>query len=281
VFRRRTTPARTDEQLVLMRAAGLLVARTLALLEATARPGRTTAELDRAAEEFIRDHGGVPSFPDVPGYRHTLCTSVNEQVVHGIPGDEELREGDLLSVDCGAVVAGWHGDAAITLVVGGDAVARPQDLRLSAVAHDALWAGIRALEVGERLNAVGDAVEASIRAAGADDGREYGIVEDYVGHGIGREMHEDPQIYNYAVRDRGPIVRAGFTGAIEPMVTLGSPDTRVLADEWTVVTEDGRRAAHWEHTVAVRDEGLWVLTALDGGRARLASLGAAYAPVPD
>lgn len=279
MFRRRATPARTDEQLVLMRAAGLLVARTLEMLEAAARPGSTTEQLDRAAEAFIRDHGGVPSFPDVPGYRHTLCTSVNEQVVHGIPSEEVLREGDLLSIDCGAVVAGWHGDAAITVVVGGEDLARPQDLRLSAITDESLWAGMAALEVGGRLNAVGEAVEASIRAAGERDGRRYGIVEDYVGHGIGREMHEDPQIYNYAVRDRGPLVRAGFTGAIEPMVTLGSPDTRVLADEWTVVTEDGRRAAHWEHTVAVRDEGLWVLTALDGGQARLAGFGAAYAPV--
>lgn len=262
-----------------MRAAGLLVARTLDALRGAARPGLTTRQLDAMAEAFIRDRGGVPSFPDVPGYRHTLCTSVNDQVVHGIPGDQELREGDLLSIDCGAVVAGWHGDAAITLVVGGEQAGRPQDVLLSSVADDALWAGVGALHVGGRLNEVGEAVEASIRAAGARDGHDYGIVEDYVGHGIGRQMHEDPQIYNYAVRERGPLVRAGFTGAIEPMVTLGAPDTNVLADEWTVVTRDGARAAHWEHTVAVREEGLWVLTALDGGAARLASLGAAYAPL--
>lgn len=262
-----------------MRAAGLLVARTLDALRGEARPGSTTLALDALAEAFIRDHGGVPSFPDVPGYRHTLCTSVNDQVVHGIPSEEPLREGDLLSVDCGAVVGGWHGDAAVTLVVGGEAAARPEDLRLSAVAEDALWAGIGALQVGGRLHAVGEAVEASIRAAGARDGHDYGIVEDYVGHGIGREMHEDPQIYNYAVRERGPLVRAGFTGAIEPMVTFGTPDTDVLADDWTVVTRDGARAAHWEHTVAVRAGGLWVLTALDGGQARLAAAGTAYAPV--
>lgn len=262
-----------------MRAAGLLVARTLDLLAAQAQPGRTTLELDRLAEGFIRDHGGRPSFPEVPGYRHTLCTSVNEQIVHGIPGPLLLREGDLLSIDCGAIVAGWHGDAAISLVVGGDDAARRQDLRLSQVTEAALWAGIAALRVGERLYAVGEAVEASIEAAARLDRRAYGIVEDYVGHGIGRQMHEEPQIFNYAVRDRGPVVRAGFVGAIEPMVSLGAPRSRVLDDEWTVVTEDGSRAAHWEHTVAVRDAGLWVLTALDGGAGRLAGLGAAYAPV--
>ena len=278
MFRRRTTPARTDDELVLMRAAGLLVARTLDLLAAQAQPGRTTLELDRLAEGFIRDHGGTPSFPEVPGYRHTLCTSVNEQIVHGIPGPLVLREGDLLSIDCGAIVAGWHGDAAISLVVGGDGAARPQNLRLAALTEAALWAGITALRVGERLYAVGEAVEASIEAAGGQDARTYGIVEDYVGHGIGRQMHEEPQIFNYAVRDRGPLVRAGFVGAIEPMVTLGDARTRVLADEWTVVTEDGSRASHWEHTVAVREAGLWVLTALDGGAGRLGELGAAYAP---
>lgn len=262
-----------------MRAAGLLVAQTLQLLAAAAQPGRTTLELDRLAESYIRDHGGTPSFPEVPGYRHTLCTSVNEQIVHGIPADLVLREGDLLSIDCGAIVDGWHGDAAVTVVVGGPDAARPQDRRLSQVTEASLWAGIAALRVGERLYAVGEAVEASIEAAGQQDGRTYGIIEDYVGHGIGRQMHEEPQIFNYAVRDRGPVVRAGFVGAIEPMVTLGEPRTRVLADEWTVITEDGSRASHWEHTAAVRESGLWVLTALDGGAGRLAELGVPFAPL--
>lgn len=263
-----------------MRAAGLLVGRTLAALVDAATPGTTTLQLDRLAETFIRDHQGVPSFPLVPGYRHTLCTSVNEQVVHGIPGSRALREGDLLSVDCGAIVAGWHGDAAVTLVVGGPAAARSQDLQLCDATEASLWAGIVAMAVGERLYAVGEAVEASVEASAARDGQPYGIVEDYVGHGIGTQMHEDPQIYNYPVREKGPRIRSGFTGAIEPMVTLGTARTQVLADQWTVVTEDGSRAAHWEHTVAVRDEGLWVLTAIDGGQQRLAALGATYAPVP-
>jgi methionyl aminopeptidase len=276
---RRKTPGRTDEQVLLMRVAGLLVARTLEVVSAAVAEGVTTLGLDRLAEAHIRDHGGRPSFPEVPGYRHTLCTSVNEQVVHGIPGERVLRAGDLLSIDCGAIVAGWHGDAAVTVIVGGPEAARPEDLALSRATEDSLYAGIAALQVGKRLYAVGEAVEASIEASGERLGHDFGIVEDYVGHTIGTEMHQDPQIFNYAVRTRGPMVRSGYTGAIEPMVTWGSPDTDVLADGWTVVTADGSRAAHWEHTVAVRDEGLWVLTAVDGGAARLAALGARLAPL--
>ena len=279
MFGRRTTVGRTDEQLVLMRAAGLLVGQTLAAVRAAVSDGVTTGDLDALAEEFIRSHGGRPSFQEVPGYRHTLCTSTNDEVVHGIPGSRVLRDGDLLSVDCGAIVAGWHGDAAITLVVGGDEAARPEDLDLSRATDDSLWAGIGAMRAGRRLYAVGEAIEASIVAAGQRDGRDYGIVEEYVGHAIGQEMHLDPQIPNYAVKGKGPILASGFTGALEPMITLGSPATRVLADDWTVVTEDGSRAAHWEHTVAIRDAGAWVLTALDGGAARLAELGIPYAPV--
>ncbi|HOI02822.1 MAG TPA: type I methionyl aminopeptidase [Dermatophilaceae bacterium] len=278
---RRKTPGRTDDQLLLMRAAGLLVGQTLEVVAAAVADGVTTLELDRLAEAHIRDHGGRPSFPEVPGYRHTLCTSVNEQIVHGIPGERALRAGDLVSIDCGAIVAGWHGDAAVTVIVGGVEAARPEDLALSRATEDSLYAGIAALRVGERLYAVGEAVEACIEAAAAANGQTYGIVEDYVGHTIGTEMHQDPQIFNYAVRTRGPMVRSGYTGAIEPMITLGSAETDVLADGWTVVTSDGSRAAHWEHTVAVRDEGLWVLTAIDGGAARLAALGAAFAPLSD
>ncbi len=276
MFGRRQTPAKTGEQLLLMRAAGLLVGRTLELLAARVEAGMTTLDLDVLAEEFIRSHGGIPNFQLVPGYRHTLCTSVNEEVVHGIPGPRVLRDGDLVSVDCGAEVDGWNGDAAVTLVVGGRAAARAEDLRLTDLTEDALWAGLGALAVGERLYAVGEAVEASVVAAGAQDSRDYGIIEDYVGHGIGRSMHEDPQIPNYAVRDRGPVVRSGFTGAIEPMVTWGRSETRVLADDWTVVTSDGSRAAHWEHSVAVTDAGLTVLTAVDGGASRLPGGGATY-----
>ena len=273
MFRRSQTPGRTAEQLRLMRAAGLLVGQTLEMLRGQIRPGITTLALDTLAEEFIRSHGGIPNFQLVPGYAHTLCTSINDEIVHGIPSARrELREGDLVSVDCGAELDGWNGDAAFSAIVGGDG--RAEDRRLVELTEDALWAGISVLRVGGRLYAVGEAVEASIEAAGEADGREYGIVEEYVGHGIGRSMHEDPQIPNYAVRDRGPTVRSGFTGAIEPMVTLGSSASHVLDDDWTVSTNDGSRAAHWEHSVAVTEAGLTVLTAVDGGAARL---GSAYA----
>jgi methionyl aminopeptidase len=270
---------RTDEQLLLMREAGLLVGRTLELLAAEVAPGVTTLDLDRLAEEFIRSHGGVPNFQLVPGYSHTLCTSVNEEVVHGIPGSRVLREGDIVSIDCGAEVEGWNGDAAFTAVVGGRDAGRPEDVALIDATEASLYAGIAAMRVGDRLYAVGEAVEASIEAAAERDGRVYGVIEDYVGHGIGTQMHMDPQIPNYAVRDVGPKLVDGFTGAIEPMVTLGTTDTTVLADDWTVVTADGTRAAHWEHSVAVRGEGLWILTAIDGGEAALAARGAAYAPL--
>ena len=275
--RRNKLQGRTDEQLRLMREAGLLVARTLELLAAEVAPGVTTLDLDRLAEEFIRSHGGVPNFQLVPGYTHTLCTSVNEEVVHGIPGSRVLREGDIVSIDCGAEVAGWNGDAAFTAVVGGRDAGRPEDLALIDATEASLYAGIAAMRVGDRLYAVGEAVEASIEAAAERDGRAYGVIEDYVGHGIGTQMHMDPQIPNYAVRDAGPKLVDGFTGAIEPMVTLGTTDTTVLSDDWTVVTADGTRAAHWEHSVAVRDEGLWILTAVDGGEGALAASGAAYA----
>ena len=277
--RRNRLQGRTDEQLRLMREAGLLVGRTLELLASELRPGLTTLELDRLAEDFIRSNGGIPNFQLVPGYSHTLCTSVNDEVVHGIPGPRVLEAGDIVSVDCGAEVKGWNGDAAFTAVVGGREAGRPEDLALIDATEASLYAGIAAMLVGGRLYAVGDAVEASIEAAAARDGRTYGVIDEYVGHGIGTQMHMDPQIPNYAVRETGPKLVDGFTGAIEPMVTLGGIDTKVLADDWTVVTLDGTRAAHWEHSVAVRDDGLWILTAVDGGQAALAAAGAAYAPL--
>jgi methionyl aminopeptidase len=277
--RRNRHHGRTDEQLLLRREAGLLVGRTLEMLAGEVRPGVTTLELDRLAEDFIRSHGGIPNFQLVPGYSHTLCTSVNDEVVHGIPGTRVLEAGDIVSIDCGAEVKGWNGDAAFTAVVGGPEAGRPEDVALIAATEASLYAGIAAMLVGGRLYAVGDAVEASIEAAAARDGHAYGVIDEYVGHGIGTEMHMDPQIPNYAVRETGPKLVDGFTGAIEPMITLGTTDTKVLADDWTVVTADGSRAAHAEHSVAVREGGLWILTAIDGGRAALEAVGAAYAPL--
>ncbi|HET7658955.1 MAG TPA: type I methionyl aminopeptidase [Oryzihumus sp.] len=279
MFGRNRLDVKTPDQIRRMRRAGLVVGETLALLREQARAGMTTADLDRVAEEHIRGAGATPSFLGYHGFTGTLCVSVNDEVVHGIPGSRELREGDLVSIDCGAIVDGWHGDAAISLVVGGPEAASPADLALIDATEASMWAGIAALRVGSPLYAVGAAVEDTVAKAAAADGATYGIVEDYVGHGIGTEMHQDPQVPNYRVRDKGPTVRSGLTVAIEPMVTLGSADTAVLEDDWTVVTTDGSRAAHWENSVAVTDEGLWVLTELDGGKARLEAIGAAYAPL--
>lgn len=257
-----------------MRVAGLLVGRTLQALEQHIRPGCTTADLDAFAAEFIRAGGGVPSFPEVPGYRHTLCVSVNEEIVHGIPGPRVLRAGDVVSIDCGASIDGWHGDSAITVICGGESAARPEDLQLVEACTEGLWAGIAAFTVGSRLFDIGAAVEDAVDAAAARVGREsYGILDGYEGHGIGRAMHESPGVPNVAVRARGPKVVAGATVAIEPMITLGTDEGHTMADEWTVVTTDGSRGAHVEHTVAATLNGPWVLTALDGGRAELARRG--------
>ncbi|AKT51301.1 type I methionyl aminopeptidase [Arsenicicoccus sp. oral taxon 190] len=283
MFGRSRIQTRTDDQIRAMRRAGLVVGETLRVLGDELRAGMTTGQLDRLAETVIRDHGMRPNFSEVPGYRHTLCVSVGSQIVHGIPGERVLADGELVSVDCGCYVVEdgtpWHGDAARTFVVGGREAGSPAELALSDATEASLWAGIAALRVGGRLHDVGAAVEDSVEASGRRDGVDYGIVEDYVGHGIGTAMHMEPQVYNYRVRERGPVVRSGTTLAIEPMVTLGSPDNHVLEDDWTVVTDDGLAASHWENSVAVTTGGLWVLTEIDGGQAGLTAVGAPYAPL--
>lgn len=279
MFGRKGLDVKTPDQIRRMRLAGIVVGETLELIGGQARAGMTTGDLDRTAEDFIRSKGATPSFLGYHGFTGSLCVSVNEEVAHGIPGSRILREGDLVSIDCGAIMDGWHGDAAISLIVGGRESGSARDLALMDATQASMWAGITALAVGSRLHEVGAAVEDCIVDAARADGLTYGIIEDYVGHGIGTEMHQDPQVPNYRVRDRGPVVRSGVTVAIEPMVTLGSAETDVLDDEWTVVTQDGSRAAHWEQSVAVTDAGIWVLTALDGGQERLGALGAAYAPL--
>lgn len=278
-FGRGRLDVKTPDQIRKMRVAGVVVGETLELIAGQARAGITTGDLDRAAEDFIRSKGGTPSFLGYHGFTGSVCVSVNDEVVHGIPGPRVLQAGDLVSIDCGAIVDGWHGDAAMSMIIGGREAGSARDLALIDATAASMWAGIAALVVGSPLYDVGAAVEDSIVDAARTDGVTYGIIEDYVGHGIGTEMHQDPQVPNYRVRDRGPIVRPGVTVAIEPMVTLGSAETDVLDDEWTVVTSDGSRAAHWENSVAVTDDGLWVLTALDGGQERLEALGAAYAPL--
>lgn len=258
---------------------GLVTAASLAAVRTAIRPGVTTGELDAIAEGVIRSAGGEPNFMLVPGYHHTVCASVNEDVVHGIPGTRVLQAGDIVSIDSGAQVDGFNGDAAFTVVVPD---ARRMEVvaarkRLSAVTEGALWAGIAALAQASHLGEVGAAVEDHVEAH-AVDGQVYGILEDYVGHGIGRSMHEEPTVYNYRVRDRGPRVKPGLVVAIEPMVTAGGIETFVREDDWTVTTTDGSASAHWEHSVAVHDGGLWVLTAEDGGAAGLASYG--VTPIP-
>ena len=264
---------KNPDQIALMRRAGLLVGETLELLREAAVPGVTTGELDALAEKHIRDSGGVPSFLGYgyPPFPATICASVNDEVVHGIPGPRELAEGDVISIDCGAIVEGWHGDAATTVAVGGlDAV--PDDVRrLMEVTEEALWAGLAAARRGGRVSDISHAVERSVRARG-----DYGILEDYVGHGIGSAMHMPPNVPNVGRPGRGPKLVKGLALAVEPMVTLGGNQTDVLDDDWTVVTSDGSRAAHYEHTFTLTSNGIWVLTALDGGRERLAALGAPY-----
>jgi methionyl aminopeptidase len=207
-----------------------------------------------------------------------LCVSVNDEVVHGIPGPRVLEPGDVVSIDCGAIFDGWHGDSALTLVLPD---ADPADVALSDATERAMWAGIAALASADRLGAVGDAVEDVVDAAdnALNGGARYGVVEEYVGHGIGTAMHQPPDVLNYRTRARGPRVRPGLCVAVEPMLTRGTHATQVLDDDWTVVTDDGSRAAHWEHTVAVLESGIWVLTARDGGAARLLELGVTVAPL--
>ena len=269
-FRDRGIEIKTPEQIDLMRVAGRLVGETLELLRAAVRPGITTLELDTLAETNIRDHGGIPSFK---GYSHppfpaTICASVNDEVVHGIPGPRVLAEGDVVSIDCGAIVAGWHGDAAITVGVGEIADDARELLR---VTEESLWRGMAAARLGGRVSDISHAIETFVRSQG-----RYGILEDYTGHGIGTEMHMAPNVPNVGRRGRGPSIVEGLALAVEPMVTLGTKHTDLLEDEWTVATVDGSFAAHFEHTFTVTPQGAWVLTAVDGGESRLAELGVPY-----
>jgi len=254
-LRDRGIEIKTPEELDRMRAAGLVVARTLRVLAEAVAPGVSTADLDAIAAEEIRSAGAEPSFLGYFGYPATICASVNEEIVHGIPGEaRRLNAGDIISIDCGAILDGWHGDAAVSLGVG---EIDPADQALLDACEAALWAGIAQARVDNRLGDIGHAVEASVRAAGP-----YGLVREYTGHGIGTAMHMDPPVPNYGAAGQGPRLRAGMALAIEPMITRGGARTVELADGWTVVTVDGSRAAHFEHTVAITPAGPWVLTDL-------------------
>ncbi|WP_454138639.1 type I methionyl aminopeptidase [Microbacterium paulum] len=271
---------KTPAQLRAMVEPGLITAAALDAVRALVAPGVTTGELDAAASAVITGRGAESNFQLVRGYRHTTCVSVNDQVVHGIPGSRVLEPGDIVSIDAGAQLRGWNGDSAITIVVpGGDPVRTAARERLSEVTRGSLWAGVAALASARRVGEIGDAVQGYIERAEAADGAEYGILRDYVGHGIGRKMHEGPTVFNYRVDDLGPEVRPGLCLAIEPMVTSGSDATFVEDDDWTVTTVDGSDGSHWEHSVAVHESGIWVLTAADGGAADLAPYGVTPTPI--
>jgi methionyl aminopeptidase len=259
---------KTPEQIDGMRKAGLVVGGTLALLRGNVRAGVSTAELDGIAEDNIRSAGATPSFLGYHGFPASICASVNDEVVHGIPGERVLADGDVISIDCGAIVDGWHGDAAITVPVG--QVPDPvTDLML--VTEESMWRGIAAAHLGGRVTDISHAVERHVRSRGS-----FGIVEDYTGHGIGSEMHQPPNVPNFGRPGKGPRLVEGLALAVEPMITLGAPETDVLDDDWTVVTADGNWAAHFEHTFTLTRTGTWVLTALDGGEAALSALGVPF-----
>jgi methionyl aminopeptidase len=250
--RKSTFELKKPEEFEVMRAAGLVVADTLQLLRDSMKAGMTTADLDAIARDSIAAAGATPSFLGYHGYPAVICTSVNEEIVHGIPGDRVINEGDVVSIDCGAIVDGWHGDAAFSMVVG---EASDEVRRLLEVTEAALTSGIEQAVVGGRLSDIGHAIEAHVRASG-----DYGIVEEYVGHGIGTSMHMEPSVPNYGQPGHGPKLVEGMALAIEPMVNLGGRHTKTLDDEWTVVTLDGSWSAHFEHTIAITADGPQVLT---------------------
>jgi len=242
---------KTEQEIEYMRAAGRIVGQTLAVMKKTISPGITTQELDHIAEQFIRRAGAVPAFKGYCGFPASICSSINEQVVHGIPGSRQLKNGDIVSIDIGVKLNRYYGDAAITVPVG---EVDAEILKLLSVTEQALNKGIEQAIKGNRLSDISHAVQLHAEAYG------YGVVRDYVGHGIGQRMHEDPQIPNYGPPGRGPLLKSGMTLAIEPMINCGTPDVEVLADDWTVVTVDRKISAHFEHTVVITEGEPEILT---------------------
>ncbi len=268
MFRERGIELKSPAQIDKMRVAGLVVGETLELLRTSVRAGLTTLELDRIAEDNIRSSGATPSFKGYHGFTGSICASINDEVVHGIPGERVIEDGDVISIDCGAIVDGWHGDAAITVAVG-DVPA--EALELMRVTEEAMWRGFAAASLGGRVTDISHAVESYVRSQG-----DFGVVEDYVGHGIGTAMHQPPNVPNFGRPGRGPKLVEGLALAVEPMVVAGDQSTHVLADDWTVKTDDGSLAAHFEHTFTLTPQGTWILTAIDGGEAKLKELGVPF-----
>ncbi|MFP1603198.1 type I methionyl aminopeptidase [Microbacterium sp. 2216-1] len=274
---------KSPAQLRSMVEPGRITAAALEALRPLVRAGVSTAELDAEASRVIIARGAESNFKLVRGYRHTTCISVNEEVVHGIPGDRVLRPGDIVSVDCGAQFQGWNGDSAVTFIVPGDApadvLARREEL--SRVTNGSMWAGIAAMASASHIGDIGAAIQDYVEAQGPSvvSGESYGILREYVGHGIGRKMHEAPSVFNYRTPDPGAEIRPGLALAIEPMLTAGGEATFVEDDDWTVSTVDGSDGCHWEHSVARHENGIWVLTAPDGGAAGLAPFGVTPTPI--
>ncbi|HRV68584.1 MAG TPA: type I methionyl aminopeptidase [Marmoricola sp.] len=275
LFGERGIEIKSPDQIAKMRVAGLLVGRTLELIREAVRPGVTTGSLDALAEDTIRSGGGIPSFLGYgyPPFPATICASVNDEVVHGIPGDRVLHDGDVISVDCGAIVDGWHGDAAITVAVG---EVEPAVLELMRITEESMWQGFAAARLGGNVGDISHAIESYVTSQPHPSGGSFGILRDYTGHGIGTEMHQPPNVPNFGKPGKGPKLRRGLALAVEPMITLGSRDTVVAEDEWTVITADGSMSAHFEHTFTLTPQGPWILTALDGGEERLAAMGVPF-----
>lgn len=261
-----------------MNESGLVLHRALDAVIATAAPGKTTAELDAAFVQVLEESGATANFLGYYGFPASICASVNEEVVHGIPGDKVLQSGDVVKIDGGCIIDGWHSDSARTVVLGDleAGTADPEDVRLSDVTRQAMWHGIAALAAAKHVGEVGEAIDDYVSA---QSGAPLGILQDYVGHGIGSAMHQAPDVLNYRAGVKGAKIKSGLCLAIEPMLVRGDIDTKVLADDWTVITSDGSRASQWEHSVARHADGIWVLTAPDGGASELKPLGVTPVPI--
>lgn len=265
---------KTNADILRMRKAGLVLSEALDETVAAAAVGVTTKELDDVFAGVLARHSAKSNFLGYYDFPATICASVNEEVVHGIPGTRVLKDGDVLKIDGGAIIEGWHADSARTVIVG--PTVDPEDQRLSDITEEAMWAGIAALASARYVGDIGNAIDDFVSSA---PGAPLGILEEYVGHGIGSAMHQPPDVLNYRSGHRGPRVKPGLCLAIEPMLVRGGIETTVLSDEWTVVTNDKSRASQWEHTVAVHMGGIWVLTAPDGGAERLAKYGVTPKPL--
>lgn len=265
---------KTDAQICQMRAAGLVTRAALEAARAACVPGASTKDVDAAGAAAIAGAGATSNFLGYYDYPATLCVSVNDVIVHGIPDDYVLQSGDLVSIDGGAIVNGWHGDSAITVIVGGPEAATADDRRLSAATREAMWVGIAAFATAKRVGEIGNAID----DFATENYPDLGLIEEFTGHGIGTQMHMEPEVLNYRANNQGPRVRPGMVLCVEPMLVGGDIAAHTLDDDWTVKTDDGARASHWENTVARHAGGIWVLTERDGGAEKLAPFG--ITPVP-